>query len=724
MRKITLVSLTALALAGCAASVASSDQAPVAEATPVAPPPYAPVIPKGTGIFAQPSALPFHAPDFGAIKDSDFLPAIEQGIAIQLAEMDAIAGDPATPTFENTLVAMEQAGQMLTRTLYVFSALTAANTNDTLDAIDKETAPKLTAMNDAIYLNDKLFARVKDLYDRKDQLGLRADQVRLLQVTYDRFVKNGALLSADAKQQLKSINGKISTLQTEFGQKLTAATKDAALIISDKRKLAGLSAGDIASAAKAAEDRGLKGKWVLVLQNTTQQPLLASLKDRETRKALFEASWNRAQRGDANDTRALIAELAQLRAEKAKLLGFPDFATFTMSDQMAKNPANAIGMMQQMVPALAAQERKEAAALNALIKRSGGKFTVQPWDWTYYSERLRKEKYAFDDSETKPYFEITNVLENGVFYAANQLYGLTFRKRSDIPVYHPDVTVYTVYDKDGSELALFYFDPWKRDNKQGGAWMSNFVDQSHLLGTKPVVFNVLNAPKPAPGQPALVSFTDAETMFHEFGHALHGMLSDQTYPSLSGANTARDFVEFPSQFNEYWMTEPTVFARFAKHYQTGAPMPATLVAKVQAAAKYGQGFALGEAMTAAMLDQKWHALGATAGKQDVDAFEGQALTQLGLETTLVPPRYRTSYFRHIWSGGYSAGYYAYIWTEMLQHDAYQWFVDNGGMTRANGQRFRDMVLSRGSSIDYPQMYRAFAGRDPSIEPMLKARGLK
>ena len=724
MRKITLVSLTALALAGCAASSASNEAAPVAEATPVAAAPYAPVIPKGAGIFAEISTLPFHAPDFSTIKDGDFLPAIEQGMAIQLAEMDAIANDPALPTFENTLVAMEKSGQMLTRTIYVFSALTAANTNDTLDAIDKETSPKLTAMNDTILLNDKLFGRIKYLYERKDQLGLRADQVRLLQVTYDRFVKNGATLAGEAKEQLKTINGRISTLQTDYGQKLTAATKDGALVISDKRKLAGLSTADIAGAAKAAEDRGLKGKWVLSLQNTTQQPLLASLKDRETRKALFDAGWNRAQRGDANDTRAMIAELAQLRAEKAKLLGFPDFASFTMSDQMAKNPATAIGMMQQMVPALAAQERKEAGELNALIKRSGGKFTVQPWDWTYYSERLRKEKYAFDESQTKPYFEITNVLENGVFFAANQLYGLTFKKRTDLPVYHPDVTVYTVYDQDGSELALFYFDPWKRDNKQGGAWMSNFVDQSHLFGTKPVVFNVLNAPRPAPGQPALVSFSDAETMFHEFGHALHGMLSNQSYPSLSGANTARDFVEYPSQINEYWMTEPRVFAKFAKHYQTGAPMPAALVAKVQAAAKFNQGFALGEVITAAMLDQKWHAVGAAAGKQDVDAFEGQALTQLGLETTLVPPRYRTSYFRHIWGGGYSAGYYAYVWTEMLQHDTYQWFVENGGMTRANGQRFRDTVLSRGSSIDYPQMYRGFAGRDPSIEPMLKARGLK
>jgi peptidyl-dipeptidase Dcp len=722
MRNLALVSLSALALAGCAPKKAEVVAPPVA-AAPV-PAPYAPVIPKGTGIFAEASALPFHAPDFTRIKDSDFQPAIEQGIAIQLAEMDAIANNPEAPTFENTMIAYERSGEMLARARYVFSALTAANTNPVLDKIDSETAPKLTTLTDATYLNEKLFARIKSLHERQSELGLRADQTRLLNVVYNNFVKNGALLSAADKEQLKTINGQLSTLQTEFGQKLTAASKDAALVISDKRKLAGLSAGDLAAAAKLAEDRGLKGKWVLALQNTTQQPLLVSLKVRATRQALFEASWNRTQRGDANDTRAMIAEIAELRAKKAALLGFADFASLTMSDQMARNPTNAMGLMQQMVPALAAQQRKEAEALNQLIKRSGGKFSVQPWDWDHYAERLRKEKYAFDESQVKPYFEITNVLENGVFFAANQLYGLSFKKRTDIPVYHPDVTVYTVYEADGSELALFYFDPWTRDNKRGGAWMSNFVGQSHLFGTKPVVFNVQNSPKPAAGQPALISFDDAKTMFHEFGHALHGLLSNQAYPTLAGTNTARDFVEFPSQFNENWMTEPKVFANYAKHYQTGAPMPAQLVAKVQRAARFNQGYALGEILAAAMLDQKWHAIGAGAGKQDVVAFEGQALTALGLETGLVPPRYRTSTFRHVWSNRYEAAYYAYVWTEMLHHDAYQWFVANGGMTRANGDRFRAMVLSQGNSKDLAEMYRDFAGRDPSIEPMLKARGLK
>lgn len=723
MRNLTLVSLSALALAACAPKEVAVTPAPAAEPT-AAPAPYAPVIPKGTGIFAEPSTLPFQTPDFTRIKDSDFQPAIEQGIAINQAEIEAIANNPEAPTFANTMEAMERSGQMLTRAYAVFSALTAANTNPYLDKVDSETAPKLAALRDAIYLNDKLFARVKTLHDQRASLGLAPDQARLLSLTYDRFVQNGALLDGAQKEQLKALNGRISTLQTDFGQKLTAGTKAGALVVESKAKLAGLSAGDVAAAAKAAEERGLKGKYVLPLQNTTQQPLLASLANRDTRRALFEAGWTRATHGDASDTRALISELAQLRAEKAQLLGYPDYASFTMSDQMAKNPATAIGFMQGLVPALSAQQGREVADINAMIRKTGGKFTVQPWDWDFYADKVRKQKYAYDESQVKPYFEITNVLENGVFFAANQLYGLSFKKRTDLPVYHPDVTVYTVYDADGSELALFYFDPWKRDNKQGGAWMSNFVEQSHLFGTKPVVFNVENFTKPAPGQPALVSFDDANTMFHEFGHALHGMLSNQRYPSIAGANTARDFVEFPSQFNENWMMEPRVFANFAKHYKTGAPMPQALVDKVQKAQRFNQGYALGELVAAALLDQRWHALPASAGKQDVDAFENKALGTTGLDITHVPTRYRTSYFRHIWGGGYAAGYYAYLWTEMLDHDAYQWFVDNGGMTRANGQRFRDMVLSQGNSRDYADMYRAFAGRDPGVEPMLKARGLK
>lgn len=723
MRTLPLLSVSLLALAACAPK-----PAPVMAPPPVAAPtpaPYAPVIPKGTGVFAEPSALPFQAPDFSKIKDSDFEPAIEQGIAIQLAEVDAIAGNPAAPTFENTIEALEKSGQMLTRVLNVFSALTSANTNDTLDGVDSRTAPKLAGMRDQILLNDKLFARVKTLYENRASLNLAPDQLQVLSITYDNMVRNGALLSAADKETLKGINGKLSTLSTDFGQYLTKGTKDGALVITDKTWLAGLSAADIAAAEKAAADRHLpKGSYVIPLQNTTQQPLIASLKNRKARQALFEKSWMRSERGDGNDTRGLIQELAMLRAQKAKLLGYPDYASYVLTNQMAQTPAKAIGFLEQLVPSLAAAQQRDAAELNALIRKQGGKFTVTPADWDFYAEQLRKQKYDLDQNEVKPYLEITNVLENGVFYAANQLYGLTFKKRTDIPVYQPDVSVYQVYDADGSELALFYFDPWKRDNKSGGAWMSNFVDQTTLLGTKPVVYNVANFTKPAPGQPALITWDDANTMFHEFGHALHGMLSNQRYPSIAGTNTARDFVEFPSQFNENWMTEPRVLANFAKHYKTGKPMPAALVAKIEKAKHFNQGYALGEVVAAAMLDLKWHALGADAGKQDVDAFEAKALGGTGLDIAHVPPRYRTSYFRHIWANGYAAGYYAYSWTEMLDHDAYQWFVDNGGMTRANGQRFRDMVLSKGHSLDYADMYRAFAGHDPSIEPMLKARGLK
>ncbi|WP_374529917.1 M3 family metallopeptidase [Novosphingobium sp.] len=723
MRTLPLVSVSLLALAACAPKEVAAP-APVAQAAPTAAP-YAPVIPKGTGIFAEPSTLPFQAPDFSKIKDSDFEPAIEQGIAIQLAEVDAIAGNPAAPTFENTIEALEKSGQMLTRVLNVFGALTSANTNDTLDGVDSRTAPKLAGMRDSILLNDKLFGRVKWLYDNRASLNLAPDQLQVLTITYEQMVKNGAMLSAADKETLKGINGRLSTLSTDFGQYLTKGTKDGALVFPDKAWLAGLSAADVAAAERGAADRGLpKGSYVIPLQNTTQQPLLATMSNRKARQALFEKSWMRSERGDANDTRGLIQEIAMLRAQKAQLLGFPNYAAFALSNQMAQTPAKAIGFLEQLVPSLAAAQQREAAELNKFIKADGGKFTVTPADWDYYSEKLRKQKYDLDQNQIKPYLEITNVLENGVFFAANQLYGLTFKKRTDIPTYHPDVTVYEVFDADGSELALFYFDPWKRDNKSGGAWMSNFVDQTTLLGTKPVVYNVENFTKPAPGQPALITWDDANTMFHEFGHALHGMLSNQRYPSIAGTNTARDFVEFPSQFNENWMTEPRVLANFAKHYKTGAPMPAALVAKIEKARHFNQGYALGEVVTAALLDLKWHTLGADAGKQDVDAFENAALGSTGLDIAHVPTRYRTSYFRHIWANGYAAGYYAYSWTEMLDHDAYQWFVENGGMTRANGQRFRDMVLSKGHSLDYADMYRAFAGRDPSIEPMLKARGLK
>lgn len=731
MIKLGMVSLAALALTGCATmegageknGMASASDTKEATAAP-ANAPAASAIPQGTGYFAQPSTLDFQAPDFSKIKDSDYQPAIEQGIAIQKAEVEAIANNPEAPTFDNTIVALEKSGQMLTRVLNVFGAVQAADTNDTLDAVDSATSPQLAALRDSVLLNDKLFARVKALYDQRASLGLEADQLQVLTLTYEGMVHNGALLSAADKATLQDINTKLSTLSTGFGQKLTAGTKDGALVVTDKAKLAGMSAAGIAAAAGAAKARGLpEGSYVISLQNTTQQPALGSLSNRETRHELFEHSWMRSERGDANDTRADIAEIAQLRAEKAKLLGYPDYATFTLYNQMAKSPATAIKFMEGLVPPLRAEQDRELKDLDAMIAKSGGKFTVQPWDWDFYAEKLRKAKYDLDESEVKPYFEITNVLENGVFYAANQLYGLTFKKRPDLPVYNPDVTAYEVFDQDGSPMGLFYFDPWKRDNKQGGAWMSNFVDQTTLLGTKPVVYNVENFTKPAPGQPALITFDDVTTMFHEFGHALHGLLSNQRYPSIAGTSTARDFVEFPSQFNENWATDPKVLANYAKHYQTGAPMPAALMEKIKKAQKFNQGYALGELVAAAMLDMKWHSLPASAGKQDADAFEAKALGETGLDVAHVPTRYRSSYFRHIWGNGYAAGYYAYLWTEMLDHDAFQWFTDHGGLTRANGQRFRDMILSRGHSEDYGVMFRNFTGHDPEVGPMIKARGL-
>lgn len=685
------------------------------------------MIPAASGaqtVFDAPSPLPFHAPDFTRIKDGDFQPAIEAGIALRRAEIAKIANNPAAPTFANTIEALERSGQMLDRVLQVFSALTSANTNDTLDEVDRVTAPKLTALNDEVAFDARLFARVKKLHDKAASLKLSPDQRRLLDRTYVEFTHDGALLDDAGKVRLKAINQRIASLSTEFSQKLTAGTREAALVVKDKAALAGLSEGDIAAAAKVAEGKKLPaGTYALPLQNTTQQPQLESLSDPATRKALFEASWNRSERGDAYDTRAIVAELAQLRAEKAKLLGYKNFSDYQLYNQMAKNGANARAFMAKLAPALTAAQARQVKELSALIAKDGGDTSVKPWDWQKYAAQSLKAKLSFDPASAKPYFEINKVMEDGVFYAATQLYGITFKRRTDLPVYQEDVRTYTVYDKDGKELALFYWDPWKRDNKQGGAWMSNFVGQSKMMGTKPVIYNVENFAKPAAGQPLLVSFDDVITMFHEFGHALHGIFSDQYYPGLSGTNTARDFVEFPSQFNENWATDPKVLAHYAVHYQTHAPMPAAMAEKLKDLRRVDQGYDLGEVVAAAMLDMDWHALPADAPRQDVDAFEAKALAASGLDTAHVPPRYRSSYFRHIWANGYASAYYAYLWTQMLDHDAYDWFVHHGGLTRANGDRFRAMVLSRGSSLDYADMYKAFTGRDPSVTPMLRAKGL-
>jgi peptidyl-dipeptidase Dcp len=673
--------------------------------------------------FYAPSTLPFHAPPFDKIKDEDYQPAIEAGMAEELSEIQAIADNPAPPTFENTLVAMEKTGHLLQRARAAFGAVTGANTNPLLQKVRTEEAPKQAAHHDAIYLNAKLFARVAAVYQQRATLKLDGESPRLLEVTYDNFVRSGANLSEADKTELKKLNEEISTLSNRFSTKLLAATKDGAYVSTDKSALAGLSDAQITAAAHAAESRQQEG-FVLPLQNTTQQPDLASLSVRATREAIFEKSWNRAERGDANDTRDDIARLAQLRARRAQLLGYPNHAAWKLGDQMAKTPEAALKFMDALVPGASAKAASEAKDIQDLIDAQKGGFTVQPWDWDFYSEQVRKAKYDLDESAVKPYFELNNVLENGVFYAANQLYGITFDERKDIPVYEPDVRVFEVSNADGRPLALFYCDYFKRDNKQGGAWMGSFVEQSKLIGTLPVVYNVANFPKPAPGQPALISFTDVTTMFHEFGHALHGMFSNTEYPSLSGTATARDFVEFPSQFNEHWALYPSVFAHYAKHYRTGAPMPADLVAKIKNASRFNQGYKLTELVAAAQLDLQWHTLPAGTPLQQPDAFEKQALEKTHLLLSAVPPRYRSSYFSHIWGSGYSAGYYAYLWSEMLDDDAYEWFEEHGGLTRANGERFRAMVLSRGNTEELAKMYAAWRGKNPSVEPMMKYRGLQ
>jgi len=672
--------------------------------------------------FAKPSTLPLGTPDFSKIRDADYLPALLAGMAEQKREVMAIANNPAAPNFTNTLVALERSGALLERANLAFSAVNGANTNDTLQATDTKTAPLFAAHNDFIFLNAKLFQRVKSLHDRQAALGLNPEQAKLLDVYYKQFVHAGAELPAAKQAELKAMNKRLSTLQTEFNQKLLAAAKAGALHFDDASALAGLNEQQLAAAQEAAKDRKVGG-YVVQLINTTQQPALASLTSHETRQKLLDASLNRAEHGDANDTRNLIREIAQLRAKKAALFGNANWADYTLYDQMAQNRETAVGFLDRLAPAVAAKQRQEASDIRALAKSQGAAFTPTAADWNYYAEQIRKQRYAIDSDQLKQYFEFNRVLEDGVFYAANQLYGLTFKERKDIPTWSPDMRVFDVIDADGKPLAIFMIDPWKRDNKNGGAWMSNLVNQSYLRGTKPVVFNVENFTKPAPGQPALISWDDVTTMFHEFGHALHGMFASQTYPTISGTNVARDFVEFPSQFNENWALDPKILPHYAVHYKTGQTIPQDLIQKVLAARTFNQGYEVGEVLEAARLDLDWHSLPATADLQDVDRFEADSLAHSGYDTADVPSRYRSSYFLHIWSNGYSAGYYAYPWTRMLGQDAFAWFQQNGGLTRANGQRFREMVLSRGNTEDYAAMYRAFAGHDPSIQPYIDYYGL-
>jgi peptidyl-dipeptidase Dcp len=672
--------------------------------------------------FYAASTLPFQAPPFDRIHDADYQPAIEAGIAEQTRQFLAIADQNARPTFDNTIAALERSGQLLTRVNLVFNAITSANINPTLEHVQEIEAPKLAALSDAEYLNAKLFARVSAIYTERTSLDLTPEQLRLVEYDYQQFVKAGARLQESDKAKLRQLNQEEATLETVFTNKLLAAAKGAAYRTTDRSALVGLSAAQIDAAAQAAKERGVAG-YIIPLENTTQQSDLAELSDRATRQKMFENSWTRTERGDASDTRATIARLAQLRTQEAQLLGYPNYAAWALQDQMAKTPAAALKFMDALVPSTVAKADAEAADIQALIDKQHGGFQLQPWDWNFYAEQVRKMRYDLDENEVKPYFELNRVLTDGVFYAAHQLYGLTFKERHDIPVYQSDVRAFEVFDANGKPLALWYCDYFKRDNKSGGAWMSNLVNQSTLLGTLPVIYNVANFPKPAPGQPALISFDDVTTMFHEFGHALHGMFADTVYPSLSGTNVPRDFVEFPSQFNEHWASYPQVFDHYAIHYKTGQPMPAELKAKVMRAVKFNEGYALGEILEAALLDMEWHTLPAGAPLQNVDTFEKQALGRVHMDLHTVPPRYRSSYFLHIWANGYAAGYYAYLWTEMLDDQAFQWFEDHGGMSRANGDRFRRMVLSRGNTEDLQTMYDRWLGGAPSVEPMLRDRGL-
>ncbi len=711
-----------VALAAC--SSPSTDSAPSQAAAPAAPA-AAPVEAAPVNALLSASSLPMQAPPFDKISDADYQPAIEEGMQQQITEIDKIANNPEPPTFDNTLLAMEKTGELLTRAGRIFFSLAQSNTNDTLQAAQVALAPKMAEHGDAIHLNAKLFERVKSVYDARDTSGLDPVQMRLIEKTYDDFVRAGAQLSEADQTELRALNKEESTLSTEFQNKLLAGTNAAAVEVDDKAMLDGLGEAGTTAAATAAKDKGLAdGKYLLTLQNTTQQPVLGSLNNRDLRLKVLEASETRSSKGDANDTRATIQRLAQLRAQRAKLLGYPNYASYSLADQMAKTPENAIKLMTDMVPAATARARSEAAKIQKVIDKQKGGFKLTAADWDLYADQVRKAEYDLDDAAIKPYFELDRVLKDGVFFAANQLYGLTFKERHDLPVYQPDVRVFDVFDADGKQLALFYADYYKRPSKAGGAWMDVFVEQNGLTGTKPVVYNVCNFTKPADGQPALLSFDNVTTMFHEFGHALHGMFSNVKYPSIAGTNTSRDFVEFPSQFNENWALDPKVFANYAKHFETGEPMPQALVDKIIKARAFNQGYATVEYLGAALLDQAWHELPADAPLQDVDKFEADALKHYKIDMAQVPPRYETPYFAHIWGGGYSAGYYAYLWSEVLDHDAFQWFKEHGGLTRENGQTFRDEVLSRGNTEDLAKMYKAFRGKDPSVEPLLEYRGLK
>ncbi|MGG5839486.1 peptidyl-dipeptidase Dcp [Huaxiibacter chinensis] len=671
--------------------------------------------------FFEVSYLPYQAPRFDVIEDAHYRPAFDEALRQKRADIAAIIADTAAPDFTNTVLALEKSGAMLSRVSSVFFAMTSAHTNDYLQELDEAFSTELADLANEIWLNETLFARVERV--RENPAALDDESRRLVEEMYQRFVLAGAQLPQEQKTELKALNTESASLTSQFNQRLLAADKAGGLVVDYRHQLEGMSAEEIATAAQAAAEKGLTDRWFIPLLNTTQQPALAVLQDRQTRENLFRAGWNRTQKGDENDTRKLVLRLAALRARQAQLLGFDSYASWSTADQMAKTPQAALDFMRGIVPAARRRAESEQADIQTVIDNEQGGFKAEAWDWAYYAERVRLGKYALDESQIKPYFALNTTLEKGVFWAASQLFGLRFVERFDIPVYHPDVRVWEIFDENGEGMALFYGDFFARDSKGGGAWMGNFVEQSHEFASRPVIYNVCNYQKPASGQTALLSWDDVITLFHEFGHTLHGLFANQRFATLSGTNTPRDFVEFPSQINEHWASHPQVFAHYARHYQTGEPMPDALREKMLAATQFNKGYDMTELLSAALLDMNWHGISAQTSVTSVETFESEALKKEGLDLSAVPPRYRSSYFAHIFGGGYAAGYYAYLWTQMLADDGYQWFVEQGGLTRENGQKFREAILSRGNSTDLAELYRNWRGHDPQIEPMLENRGL-
>lgn len=670
------------------------------------------------------SDLPFEAPDFNAIRDEHFMPAFEEGMRQEQHEVDSIASNPEDPTFENTIVALEETGELLTRVRRVFYNLTSAHTNDTIQEIQSELAPKLAAHSDDIYLNPDLFERVRAVYENLENLDLDQESKQLVKETHRNFVRAGAQLNDDEQERIREINEMISSLTTQFQENLLSITHERAVFVDDREKLDGLSYDRIAAAGEAARDRGFEDLYLLSITNTTRQPVLANLNNRDVRRQVWEASAYRGIGEDGGiDNRPLILDLVRLRLEKARLLGYPNWASFVLEPNAAENPENALDMMTDLIPAVTANTKQEADQILEMMEQDGIEDDLQPWDWAYYAEKIREEKYDINDDDIRPYFELNSVLEDGVFYTMQRLFGIRFEERNDLPVYHPDVRVFNVYDKDDQTIGLFYADFFARDSKRGGAWMNSFVSQSKLLEKKPVIVNVLNIPEPASREPALISFDQVTTLFHEMGHAVHGLFSDVTYPSLAGTSVPRDFVEFPSTFQEDWAIHPEVIENYATHYETGEKIPQELLDRVIAAREFNQGFDTQEYLAAALLDMEWHTLEQGQIPDSVEEFEQTALAKHDLDYKPVPPRYKSPYFSHIFTVGYSANYYSYIWSEIMAADAFAYMQEHSGLTRENGDLFRNSILSKGGSKEPMELYLDFTGEEPDVKHLLERRGL-